>query len=56
MARNFADKLRSTGSKAETFSAEPYSHFEVNNKFGEKGESVVTPKVMEFLKKVFIDQ
>lgn len=53
MAEKFASKLRSAGTEASTFSAEPYSHFEVNNKFGEKNEAVVTPKVVEFLKRIF---
>ena len=56
MAENFAQKLRNSGTTAETFSAEPYSHFEVNNKFGAPDDEIVTPRVLGFLKEIFAER
>ena len=53
MAKNFADKLRSTGTKVELISGEPYSHFKVNNAVGSSKDNIVTPKIATFLKEVF---
>lgn len=53
MANDFADKLRGSGAKAALVSGEPYGHFKVNNIIGSAKDKIVTPKLVEFLEKVF---
>lgn len=49
VAREFASTLSAAGGSAEMLVASGYSHAAVNRRFGEPGESTVTPAVDEFL-------
>lgn len=53
MASKFAEELRNSGTKVSMISADPYSHFEANNKIGTEKESIITPKILEFLAECF---
>ncbi len=53
MAQTFAEKLKSSGAAVELVNAESYGHFKVNNILGNKKDRIVTPRVVEFLKRAF---
>lgn len=53
MSQEFVSALKSAGANAELISADPYSHFEANNKIGAENETVITPKILDFLAQCF---
>lgn len=52
MANNFANKLKSAGTNVQTASGEPYGHFKLNNIVGSKKDTIVTPKILDFIEDV----
>lgn len=50
ISSNFVNALKNAGAEAKHIDVDPYSHFQSNNKIGTKGESIITPHIMAFLR------